>query len=60
LQIAKGRQEGQSTIPSQLNETFQNSSIMQTPAKQIPAEHLAAAAPLLQPQILELTQFQDV
>jgi hypothetical protein len=34
--------------------------MMQTPAKQIPAEQLAAAAPLLQPQILELTQFQDV
>lgn len=33
---------------------------MQTPAKQIPAEQLSAAAPLLQPQILELTQFQDV
>jgi len=60
LQIAKGRQEVQSTIPSQLNETFQNSSMMQTPAKQIPAEQLADAAPLLQPQILELTQFQDV
>lgn len=60
MQIAKGRQEGQSTIPSQLNETFQNSSMIQTPAKQTPAEQFADVAPLLQPQILELTQFQEV